>query len=107
MKCRAYRHFAACYDKKNKKLSPNSKEGINPANNWKAYQVAKEPLGEIILSIGGVQQDGVLIDSGASCNQAYYNTWNNLKHSYLPDRKYCVNLGGHVNTCRTVSRGCP
>ena len=30
-----------------------------------------------------------------------------LLHSYLHDQKYCVKLGSHVSTCRTVNHGCP
>jgi hypothetical protein len=33
--------------------------------------------------IGGVQLDGVLIDSGASCNLVDYETWSNLKNNNI------------------------
>ena len=40
-------------------------------------------VGEVSLMIGGVQLDGVLIDSGASCNLIDYETWSHLKENNI------------------------
>jgi len=38
---------------------------------------------EITLNVGRVQLDGVVIDSGASCNLIDYGTWNSLKEKCI------------------------
>ena len=40
-------------------------------------------IGDVTFTIGGVQLDGVLIDSGASCNLIDYETWSNLKENHI------------------------
>ena len=43
----------------------------------------QQETGEITLNVGGVQLDGVLIDSGAACNFINYGTWNSLKEKRI------------------------
>ena len=38
---------------------------------------------ETTLTVGGVQLEGVLIASGASCNLIDYETWNSLKQKHV------------------------
>ena len=94
-------HFAACCRKRDNK---NPKEGHKKGNEGRkkrAYQVKEEKkpktrkdyafvvggdqtgVGEVSLTIGGVQLDGVLIDSGASCNLIDYETWSGLKENNI------------------------
>ncbi len=39
--------------------------------------------GEVNLTIGGVQVQSVLIDSGSTCNFVHYEIWNYLKQSHV------------------------
>ena len=94
-------HFAACCRKRDNK---NPKEGHkkgNESGKKRAYQVKEEKkpktredyafvvggnqtgVGEVSLTIDGVQLDGVLIDSGASCNLIDYETWSGLKENNI------------------------
>ena len=43
----------------------------------------QQETGKIMLNVGGVQLDGVLIDSDASCNLIDYGTWNSLKEKRI------------------------
>ena len=100
-KCGITGHFAACCRKRDTK-KPKEKQKIgNESRKEKVYQVdedekqrtrrdyafvvGKDPggVGEVILMVGGVQLDGVLIDSGASCNLIDYETWSNLKENNI------------------------
>ena len=103
-KCKEYGitgHFAACCRKRDSK---NPKEGHkkgNESGKKRAYQVKEEKkpktredyafvvggdqtgVGKVSRTIGGVQLDGVLIDSGASCNLIDYETWSGLKENNI------------------------
>jgi transposase InsO family protein len=90
-------HFSVCCRKKNSKVPQERNQERDESRKKKAYQVDEEDnqrtreeyafvveegqssAGEITLMVGGVQLDGVLIDSGASCNVIGYETWSNLK----------------------------
>ncbi len=93
--CGIHGHFSVCCRKKNSKEPQERNQERDESR--KAYQVDEEDnqrtreeyafvieegqssAGEITLMVGGVQLDGVLIDSGASCNVIGYETWSNLK----------------------------
>ena len=50
-----------------------------------AFVIGQQPhgAGETTLTVGGVQLEGVLIYSGASCNLIDYKTWNSLKQKQV------------------------
>ena len=94
-------HFPACCRKKNSKIPQGRNREEDESRKKKVYQVDDEEnprtredyvfvvgenrtgAGEITLMIGGVQLDGVLIDSGASCNLVDYETWSNLNNNNI------------------------
>ena len=59
-------------------------EGATGRGDGYAFMIkGQQETGEITLNVGGVQLDGVLIDSGASCNLIDYGTWNSLKEKRI------------------------
>ncbi|KAK2551951.1 hypothetical protein P5673_026947, partial [Acropora cervicornis] len=91
-KCGAKGHFSACCKAKEK--WPAKKDNVNRVSgktvipserNDYAFAVRHKygSDGEVSLKVGGVRVEGILIDSGASCNLIDYKTWSYLKQNHV------------------------
>ena len=93
--CGAKGHFSACCKAKEKRPAKGTKkDNVNRVSgktvshseqNDYAFVVRHnyESEGEVSLKVGGVRVEGVLIDSGASCNLIDYKTWSYLKQNHV------------------------
>ena len=91
--CGAKGHFSACCKAKEKRPAKGTKKDnvnrvlgktVSPSErNDYAFVVRHKygSEGEVSLKVGGVRVEGVLIDSGASCNLIDYKTWSYLKQN--------------------------
>ena len=91
--CGAKGHFSACCKAKEKRPAKGTKkdnvnrvscETVSPSErNDYAFVVRHKygSEGEVSLKVGDVRVEGVLIDSGASCNLIDYKTWSYLKQN--------------------------
>ncbi|XP_015765541.1 PREDICTED: uncharacterized protein LOC107344406 [Acropora digitifera] len=91
--CGAKGHFSACCKVKEKRPAKGTKKDnvnrvscktVSPSERNDYAFVVRHKYGsevEVSLKVGGVRVEGVLIDSGASCNLIDYKTWSYLKQN--------------------------